>query len=571
MNKPFLYIILSSFLITACGTEKELTDSKQSVSTADYPYIEAFHNGLRLKTKGRTDEAIVKFEECLALRQDDDAVFYALSKLELQRGNLEKSAEYIIKAAEIDPDNTWYIQELAYMYFEREDYPNSIVNFKKLVKIEPKSIDWLYGYAEALVKNGQQKEAIEILNKAEDQTGKHPQFSLQRFQLYMDIEDLESAEQELKNARVSFPEDANVIANLVDFYFKTGRTEEGVTMLKELVIAEPDNGRAHLALADYYQQQGDMEKTYDELRAAFRSPKLDVDTKAKIMISVHESEFSIDPEMYELLDILLEVHPEESVVYSIQGDYLLTAKDEPGALKAYTKSLDRDKSQYPLWNQVMIMEYQASMYNELYVHSKECLELFPTMSTVYLLNSLSSNQLKKYNEAAEIAGYGIEIVINDAPLKAELYGQLGEANFGLKNYSDGIADYKKGISLDPQSTLLKNNFARRLATSKQELDLAESMASQIVEAFPKNALYQDTYGWVQFQKGEYKEAKKYYEMALYLEMEDAIISEHCGDVYFKLGQKEKAYEFWKAAKKMGSPNKALDLKINDKKYYDPIY
>ena len=280
MNKSFLYITLFLFLITSCRTGKEVAETGGTVSTADYPYIQSFHGGLRLKTKGRIEEAISKFEFCLTVRQDDDAVYYALSKLELQRGNEDKSAEYILKAAELDPINTWYIQELAYMYLERNDFENAVSNFKKLIEIEPKSIDWLYGYAEALVQNGQAQEAIEILNKAEDQAGKHPQFALQRYQLYMDMEDVENAENELKEARKSFPKDANILGNLVDFYFTTNRMGEGVTMLKELVLADPENGRAHLALADYYQQQGDMDKMYEELRAAFSSHQLDVSTKA---------------------------------------------------------------------------------------------------------------------------------------------------------------------------------------------------------------------------------------------------------------------------------------------------
>jgi tetratricopeptide (TPR) repeat protein len=570
MNKPFLYIILSLFLTTACGTEKEVIASQQGVSKADHPYIQAFHEGLRFKTKGRIEEAIAKFEYCLTVRTDDDAVYYALSKLELQRENPEKSAEYILKAAEIDPVNTWYIQELAYMYFEREDYSNSVVNFKKLVEIEPKSIDWLYGYAEALVRNGQEKNAIEILNQAEDQAGKHPQFALQRFQLYMDMEDMDNAEKELIEARVSFPKDANIIANLVDFYFKTNRSAEGITMLQELVIAEPDNGRAHLALADHYQQTGDMTKAYEELRAAFSSSKLDVDTKAKLMIRVHEEDFKIDPEMYELLDILIEVHPEEAIVYSVQGDYLLTANDEPGALKAYKKALSFNKGKYPIWNQVMIMEYQAGQYEELYAHSTECLELFPTMTTVYLLNGLSANQIGKYDEAIDILSYGVEIVLDDPPLQAEFRGQIAEAHFGKKEYSDGIKNYKQAIALDPLSTLIKNNFSIQLADSKQDLDLAESLSKQITQSSPNNAIYQDTYGWVLFQKGKYKEAKVKFELALQSNTSDAMINEHMGDVLFKLGEPNEAVEFWEAAKKLGSNNSVLDKKITEKKYYDPI-
>jgi tetratricopeptide (TPR) repeat protein len=379
-----------------------------------------------------------------------------------------------------------------------------------------------------------------------------------------------NAERELVEGRVLFPTDANIIANLVDFFFKTNRSAEGITMLQELVVAEPDNGRAHLALADHYQQTRDMPKAYKELRAAFSSTTLDVDTKAKLMIRVHETGVKIDPEMYELLDVLIEVHPEEAIVYSIQGDYLLTAKDESGALEAYKKALTFNKDKYSIWNQVMIMEYQAGQYEELYAHSSECLEYFPTITTVYLLNGLSANQIGKYNEAIDVLSYGVEIVLNDRELQAEFKGQIGEAHFGKKEFSEGIKNYKKAIELDPQSTLIKNNFAIQLGDSKQDLDLAESLSKQITKSSPKNAIYQDTYGWVLFQKGKFVDAKLKFELALELNTSDAMINEHIGDVLFKLGKPNEAIGFWEAAKKRGSINSVLEKKITDKKYYEPI-
>jgi hypothetical protein len=44
-----------------------------------------------------------------------------------------------------------------------------------------------------------------------------------------------------------------------------------------------------------------------------------------------------------------------------------------------------------------------------------------------------------------------------------------------------------------------------------------------------------------------------------------------GDGYIKTGNKEKAVEYWKKAKELGSTNKNLDKKIEKKEYYDPIY
>ena len=96
----------------------------------------------------------VALGKCLSIRQDDDAVYYALSQLELMRENKDASANYILKAAEIDSKNTWYIQELAYMYYDQGDLEKSIQNFKKLVDLEPRNLDWQYGYAGVLQESG---------------------------------------------------------------------------------------------------------------------------------------------------------------------------------------------------------------------------------------------------------------------------------------------------------------------------------------------------------------------------------------------------------------------------------
>ena len=557
-------------MLASCGVKKVSKETRILVSKMEQKHIQTFHEGLRLKTSGRSEEAIAKFEACLELRQDQDAVYYALSQLELERDQVEKAAEYIKKAAAIDPENTWYIQELAYMYFERSDYSNALVRFEQLLDIEPQNVDWLYGYAEVLVKSGRKKEAIQALNRMENRIGKFSQFALQRYDLYMKMKDEQSAEQELLRAKTNFPKDANVIAYLVDHYFKTKNTEKGVSMLKELVVADPDNGRAHLALADIYQQRGNMEEANEELKAAFRSISLDVKTKVNIMNSVRESSFKIDEVMYELLDILVTTHPNDALVFMTQGDYLLAAKDEAGALDAYRKSLELDPSEYAVWNQVLLMEYQEGEFDELYAHSKECKELFPTMPTVFLIHGVSSNQLKKYDEATESLSYGMELVGNDRALKAEFLGQLAEAQFGTKNIMEGIENYKKAIQLDAQSLLLKNNFAAALAEVGKSLDLAASLSKQIIEQSPENGLYHDTYGLILFKKGSFEKAKNSFERALELEKDDPYITEHLGDVYYKLGEEAAALLHWEKALEMGSENTVLDQKIKDKKYYEPI-
>jgi len=571
MIKQATILLIFGFVLASCGTKKELVPTKPTVSTSDYPYISLFHEGMRFKAQGRADEAIAKLEACLVIKQTDDAVFYALSKLELGKGNREKSAEYIVKAAEIDPKNTWYIQELAYMYYELGDFEKSSANFKKLVTIEPRNVEWQYGYAEVLTRTGEIDKAIDALNKTEDQVGLNPPLSIEKYKLYMSDKQTEKALLELEKARKMYPNDPQIIATYVDHYFSQNQEEKAIAMLKELVNADPENGRAHLALADVYLQQKNEQKAYDELTLAFQSPDTDIDTKMKILIRIHESSPKIDPKVTALVNQMVIDYPNQSKAHSIQGDYYLRAEQDELALKAYKRALELDKSVFAIWNQVLIMEYQAKIFEDLYKDGKECASLFPTNTTVSLLYGVAANQLGKHNEAIDVLAIGIEMVINDKRMEAEFQGQLGEAYFGISDIKKGKEHYTKAIEMDAFSSLLKNNYAYRLALSKVDLELAISLSRQAVNASPTHVQFIDTYGFVLFQMGEYSKAKLEFEKALGLDENDKSVVEHLGDAFFKTGNVQEAIVWWEKAKKLNSSNKNLEKKIQEKKYYDPQF
>lgn len=558
-------------LLNSCGIFKHEEKKSARHTIANFPYIEKFHEGLRLKQKGEINEAIIALNYCIGIRQDDDAVYYALSELYLQKNDLIKSAEAIQKAALIDPKNTWYTQELAYMNFEQKKYPEAVKNFEKLVKSEPRNVDWLYGYAESLVRAGKTEEAIQALTKTEEQIGIIPDISIQKFRLYVEMKKPEKGIEEINKARKVHPEDPQLIGILVDYYFQTRQDAKAISMLEEMAKADPSNGKVHLGLADIYKQKGKTSEYYTELFRAFACEDVDLDTKMKILIDIHETHSKLTPEDFRLADIVVKQYPNDSKSHSIMGDFYLKSEDEVNALISYKEALKYDQSKFPIWNQVLVMEYQQGDFENLYTHSKRCLEFFPNNANLYLFNGIAANQVKKHEEAISNLEIGYELIVNDQPLQAEFLAQIGEAYFALKKYDEGKSKYNSSLEIDKNSTLNMNNYAYRLALAKIDLQKAEELIKTANEKSPGQPHFIDTYGWVLFQQGKYTEALNLYLKAYELTQSDKIIIEHLGDGYLKTGKKEKALEFWKKAQDQGSTNKNLKLKIDKQEYYDPLY
>lgn len=566
MSRFLLYIGLF-FLLFSCRSVGTAVESGATVSAKDYPYIEKFHKALRLKTTGRIDEAATLLEDCLAIRQDDDAVYYALASIEKERGNNDKYAEYTIKASELDPNNTWYTQELAYLFYEQGKYEESASKFEQLIELEPRNIDWMYGYSEALSQSGQEEKAIEAYNNLENRVGEFPDLYLQKFNLYMSLKKKKEAEQELLTAKGKFPKDPRIIANLVDFYYQEGKVDAAVNMLQELVKADPNNGRAHLMLAEVYNTKGDIDKSIASLKAAFRSTDIDVENKVRILTGLNRELPPSDPDLKELIEIVYEVHPDDPTIHLIRGDYFLNNDQDKKALKSYQTALEYNPSEFAIWNQVLILEYRQMDFERLYEDSKKCLSYFPTSSDVYLLQAMAANQLKKFDEVEDIVSAADLLVpSDDKRMKAELKGQLGEAYFGLNQTDEAIEAYEEALALESESNLIKNNYAYSLAKHQVKLERALALINQVL-ANSTTAQYVDTKGYIYFQKGEYEQSLKFFNEALLIDSYDAIIYEHAGDAEMKLNNKDKALEFWKKAQSISPNNKLLEKKITNEKYY----
>ena len=565
----FLYVCALVLVSTSCGIKKVAPEKTNS--QADLMYIQTFHSAMRYKVKGQINNAIQAFDSCLVIRPTDDAAAYGLSQCYLQLDNKTKAAEYTELASKLDPDNIWYTQDLGYMYYNQGKFVESEKCFAKMVKAQPNNVDWLFAHAEILKRLGRQNDAINSLNKMEDQLGVLPDLSIQKFELYLSLKQDEKAIQEIQKAREVYPDDLGLIGTLVDYYFSKREISKAQSMLVELVKNDPGNARANMALGDLYYRQMNKAEAYKYFKAAFQGTSIDIDTKMSILLEMYEKQVVIDKELIELADLLIESYPNDAKGYSVKGDLLLRNNQKEEALAAYKNALKFEENKFPIWDQVLILEYDLLKFEDLYKDARACSALFPTISSVQLLYTIACVQLDRFQEAIDAADVGKDLVVNDPATESEFYAQKGDALFGLKKYKEGMESYDKAVAIYPSNLLTKNNYAMRLALANTDLPKAEKLINEVLESKPSQAPYLDTKGLVLFKQGKFKEALAEFTKADELDKENKNYTEHLGDAFFKLGDTEKALELWKKAQSLGSKNKSLTKKIQSKTYVDPEY
>lgn len=553
--------------------EKELTrqgkeDHKQLQKDVTLSYKMLFYEAMRLKTVGAIDSAVPLFEECVIQNPKEDAAYYVLAEYYTEKHQLVKALKNIQLAYDLDPNNVWYLEMLAFVQQSSGNYEASEKYFAKLIQSESHNIDWLYGYSQAQLYNGKIKEAIDTYNKMIDEVGPVPELVSRKMDLMIDQKLDELMIKELTALIEEFPETPEYASMLVDYYQRKGDKAAAKDLLEKLIVKNPTNGSYQLGLSDYYNNIGDEENTYKYLKFAFANDQIDLDTKVKLLIDMHDNQEVIDSSVFALARILENKYPESAKAYAIQGDLFLKNKEDAKALQSFKRALKYDQSKFSVWNEVLILQYQTQQYDSLFVYGQKALELFPSFSNLYLLTGIGALQTRHYDDAESLFTQGKNYAFKDRRMTAEFQFQLGETYVKQKNLKQAWSYFDKAIALDSNNAMYLNNYAYRLAVNKTQLDKALILIQNATELKPLEANFMDTYAWILFEMKNYSEAKTWIEKSLEVSPENKNFLNHYGDILFFLGEKQKAIESWKKAKLAGKDDIILEKKINNEQYYE---
>ena len=532
---------------------------------------EFFSKGIEEKYKENFDMAISNFEQALMAFPEDHSSMYELSALYSKQGLTEKGFEMIKNAVELDSTNKWYKIRLAEFYKRNYDYESFVSIYDDLLENEPNNLEYLEVYIDALLQLEKYEQMIEKLDVFEDNIGVSEFVSMMKINTYNFLGNKDKVIEEMEKLSKAFPYETRYMSMLAEIYMQSKRDKDALSIYLKIKELNPEDPYINTSLLEYYQKQGELDKAFDEFILTIKNKKLDYKTKEQIYEYWFNQKDEDDNAIKEAElagNAFIETHPDKELGYYVIGTVHYNSANYATAQKYYLDAIARDSSSFMSWYQLIFTDMELNKAEDLYEHTLTAQRFYPEQPLFYLFNGVALIEMNKYKEAIKILEKGRfmsadkKLTANFDTYIADIYHELGDKEKMYKQYDRVLRN-------DPENIYVLNNYAYFLSVDNIRLEEALKMSAITIEKEPKNVTYIDTYAWVLYKLGRYKEAKKWMEKVFsYDKNASGVNYEHYGDILYKLGDTKNAVQNWKKAKKLGETSEFIDQKIKDEKLYE---
>lgn len=518
-----------------------------------------------------TSELLLK--KVIAAKPNEPAPYYDLSRQALRANNPEKAGEYIKKAIALDNSNKWYHEQYANVLTMRSDYAAAAEEYANLAKTETFNTLYLERSALLYQRAGKYKEALAQLETLRKKSSDEDVL-LQEQQIYLKMNEVDKAAAIIRDLMAQHPKEARYYSMLIDVYENNKQPEKAKEARDEMTRKFPGDPSLQIDLATQAFKRGDTALYREYVRKAVTNKELDVEAQL-ILLQRYLGDPPFDAmkrkDALMLIEQIVSQHPENINALSAYGSLLSFNNRNEDAAVQYKKALDLKKGDFALWRQLMENYGDRQYADSLIRWSEKAARLFPNQATVHYLNGLGYYNKKDYPQAIKSIRRAIDLEPDEKTDElSAIYTVLGDIYNSTRDYKLSDSSYNAALRLNPHNATVLNNYAYYLSVRNTRLEDAAKMSMESLKIRPGEATFLDTYGWILYQQGKYREALEYIQKAIAGNGADAdpTLYEHLGAIQYKLGNKDAAVEAWRKAKERGSDNTTIDKMISERRLYE---
>jgi tetratricopeptide (TPR) repeat protein len=540
------------------------------------------------------DSLAVKPAKDLLLRREGEHKAYALAHFVEgltfeENGEMAKALAAYRKVLDVDPGQSELASRVAVLLAQQNDYPGAIDVLKDTIKanpsaptpflqlaliyakylkrndqaidyanhaiaLDPKNIEAYERLCEIAMAAGDEKKALQALNRAAKVKSNDAEFWTRLGKLYAATtfqpgsppkpEQIARINQIFKKAAQYAGDDPAILKDIADYYAASQQIKEAIPLYLRLLELQPEDTIAREKLATGFLLTNQRDKAVQMLEE---------------IIKHH-------PDKYQPYDLL-------AGLLDDTGRSLERANETARAKAAFARAA-ADYEQSILINPTRpsaymhlaelllgpLRENQRAMKTLI-----EARQRFPNIPEIVYYLAIAQREAKHSQQAVATFEEALhEAELDDSEMaNARFYFDYGIAADAAGLYDKAAELLKRSIALDPENSADAYNYlAYMWADHNLHLEEAQEMIHQALELDPDNGAYIDTLGWIEFRQGKFDQAlHDLLRAGEKMPHGDPVVFEHIGDTYEKLNQTARAVEMWKKALVLDPKNKRLQEKI----------
>ena len=260
-----------------------------------------------MKQLGKYDAAYELYQHCLDIHPASAAALYEVAQFYMFLGQEEKGEQALKQAVQSDQSNFWYKQTLASFYVRKRDFPKAITVYENMADQFPARLEPLMSLIELYNQTKSYQQVVNTLDRLEELDGKSEQISMEKFRMYLYLNQKEKAFTEIENLSKEYPYDMRYQTILGDVYLDNEKPQEAYDIYRHILKEEPGYAPALLSLASYYQKTGQDSLYHLQLDTILVNENVQTDTKMEIMRQMILQSEQTDKDSTQIVSLFREI------------------------------------------------------------------------------------------------------------------------------------------------------------------------------------------------------------------------------------------------------------------------
>ncbi len=561
-------LILLIIILAGGCTHKAVIQSgnqgKPVKSDGSYDYL--LTEALRLKHVGDLNDAARLFEKCIEIEGTRAVPYFELAQIYSTAGMGDAALKYASTAARLEPANYWYQLASGSLFTQYLQKDSALVYFARALKADNRAVEVNSILAGLYAEKGEADKADSLFRVLDNAGALTDDMFLMMISGLIMKGEMDEAAGRTKKLILRQPEEMRYKALLADIYFEDGKLQKSDSIYKDIIGKNPDDIETQLLFMMNLVYKKEYSGISAFLNNVFESEVVERERKVAVAgrlltdtAYVKENQASLE----ESLLILEKKYPQDEEILSMRPAMYETAGRTEDAIARYEEALATVKPGFYFSERLILLYSDKREYRKLFnlasAYSRE--NNRSIIGKVYY--AIAAMELKEYEIADGELKKALILAGNNEELKVQVLSMMGDLKYRMKDFDSSYGFYEEALKISPEEPLILNNYAYFLAEGGRDLKKALKMAELVMEKEGDNDTYIDTYAWVLYKLGRYRDAYRAMMKIFSRENErDPEILEHMGFILKAMDNCTEAAVYWRSSMEKDSTKTYLEEEIS---------